>query len=736
MDGRIRLVLAIHNHQPVGNFDHVFEEAFQKSYAPFLNVLRDYPEIPICLHTSGSLMEWLVQFRPEYIEDVKTFVQRGQIEILGGPFYEPILGCIPPRDRVAQMETYNTYLEELFDTKVKGMWVPERVWEQAFAGDITAAGIEYTMLDDTHFKNAGFKEEELDGYFLTEQEGRLLKIFPDSEPLRYCIPFADVEKCFEHLRLIEQRSPGSVVLFGDDGEKFGSWPGTYKHVYEEGWLRRFFDLLRENSEWLKVCTMEQAVSEVAPIGRCYLPDASYREMTEWALPTDLQKQLQQIVKQKENDEDWPVLKQFVRGSNWRNFLVKYPESNEMYTRMWEISNRLSAMMLDSNLSEENAALLQEAQTELFRGQCNCPYWHGAFGGLYLPHLRNAIYRHLISADSLLEKCSDKPKSWVEIEADDYNFDARQEIRIASHSLVTYLAPAKGGHIYELDVRASKHNLLATLNRRPEPYHDRILEQATDGGHDDGGLIDKPHEQVHCKQPDLDKKIKFDTYPRKTLVDHFFNNDLNLEQYASGEGEVGDFVQGVYETRMRKSPEWVEAIFSRQGIVGHHSPTVTKTIRLSKDAGSQFEIHYLVENLPPNETLHFGVEFNFAGMAAGADDRYFYGADGGQLGQLQTMLDLQNTNRLGLVDEWLGIDTSLEFSKEANIWTFPIETVSQSEGGFESVHQSTVVTPHWYVTADEEGKWETTINFVIDTSMIQARQLREVSPKSKETETVG
>ena len=91
-----------------------------------------------------------------------------------------------------------------------------------------------------------------------------------------------------------------------------------------------------------------------------------------------------------------------------------------------------------------------AQRELYRGQCNCSYWHGAFGGLYLPHLRNAIFKHLISADSLLEKINHRDNNWLEVEAADFNLDARKEIRLASHRLVSFLSPAHGGHLYELD----------------------------------------------------------------------------------------------------------------------------------------------------------------------------------------------------------------------------------------------------------------------------------------------
>ncbi|MEO1973227.1 MAG: alpha-amylase/4-alpha-glucanotransferase domain-containing protein, partial [Pirellulaceae bacterium] len=49
------------------------------------------------------------------------------------------------------------------------------------------------------------------------------------------------------------------------------------------------------------------------------------------------------------------------------------------------------------------------------------------------------------------------------------------------------------------------------------------------------------------------------------------------------------------------------------------------------------------------------------------------------------------------------------------WTYPIETVSQSEGGFELVHQSVVVQPHWWVRPDPEGKWSVTVDLQIDTS---------------------
>ena len=114
MPSQLRLVLAIHNHQPIGNFDGVMEDAYHDSYLPFLHLLEEYPDIPISLHTSGSLMEWLVRAHPDYIDRVREMAGTGQVEILGGPFYEPILACIPRHDRVGQIRAYSEYLDHMF----------------------------------------------------------------------------------------------------------------------------------------------------------------------------------------------------------------------------------------------------------------------------------------------------------------------------------------------------------------------------------------------------------------------------------------------------------------------------------------------------------------------------------------------------------------------------------------------------------------------------------------------
>jgi alpha-amylase len=710
----IRFCLVLHNHQPIGNFDNVFEQSYQDSYHPFLDVFEPYNDLKISLHISGPLMEWLEEHHRDYVDRIANLVAAGRIEMLGGPFYEPILTMIPSRDRVGQITSYARWLENRLSADVRGVWMPERVWEQSLTSDLAAAGVRYTVLDDFHFKHAGLTDEQLHGYFLTEDNGELLRIFPGSERLRYLIPFGEAHETTAYLREIAERHPGSVVVFGDDGEKFGTWPETKKHVYHDGWLRRFFDELMLHRDWIHTTTLAEAVNSTPPVGKIYLPEASYREMTEWVLPVDQQEAYENLAHEMHEDARWERIQRFLRGGYWRNFKVRYPEANEMYARMMMVSRHLE------NAEREGVAgeALDRARRELYRGQCNCPYWHGAFGGIYLPHLRNAIYRHLIAADNALQQAVDKTGTWVEATVGDYNFDARQEVRLVNDQLISLISPASGGHLYELDVRAISLNLLATLARRPEAYHRKVREGASGG---DGGQCSSIHDRVVFKQQGLDQRLQYDHFPRKSLVDHFYPEHATLEEVVQGTAEEqGDFVQGAYDTRLRRNPDQIQVMMSREGTASGAPIKITKGVTLNAGQ-SLLEVSYFLENLPQDRLLHFAVEFNFSGLPSHADDRFFFQEDPGHaLGHLGNHLDLKNTRQLGLTDQWLGLSLRWSANRESDVWTFPIETVSQSEGGFELVHQSVVVQPHWQVRGDSEGKWSVTMQLEVDTTVAENR----------------
>ncbi len=717
MSELVHLCLVLHNHQPIGNFEHVFEAAYRDSYRPFLDLLEEFPGLKISLHTSGPLLEWLEKNHPDYIQRLAGLVAAGSIEILGGPIYEPILTMLPSRDRVGQVLTYSDHLNDLFQTRVRGAWIPERVWESRLTTDLVQAGIEYTVLDDTHFLAAGWPAESLNGHFLTEDDGNLLRVFPGSEHLRYIIPFADVERTIEFAR----HQPGAILVMADDGEKFGAWPETKAHVFDSGWLRRFFNVLVANSSWLKTSTLGEALAAQPPRGKIYLPESSYREMTEWALPTARRADYDVLIDEIRSMPSWPKLKPWLRAGNWRNFKIKYPETNELYCRMLEVSQKLDRAWHHSG----DGQLLGRIQNHLYRGQCNCAYWHGSFGGVYLPHLRNAAFGELVAADNKLDYLEHGNGPWVEAISDDYNLDTHNEVRLANDKLVAYIAPARGGMIYQLDIRHPEHNLLATIQRRPEAYHQKIGRLKASQATEYSRAIDGTHPKSDCNHSDLDRRLQYDWYPRKSFLEHFFDNDVAIAKLVDGTAqERGDFVQSTYEARLRRAAAKIQLQLSREGSAWGIPLRITKALTLQ--AGSSgLEIAYLIEGLPQDRQLHFALEWNFAGMPADADDRYFTNSSGARLGHLGSQLDLQDVDHLGLVDSWRGLDVQLEFNRSTNLWAYPIATVSQNEAGFELVHQSIAILPHWLIRADRSGRWALQMSLRVN-STVRSPALAPVS----------
>lgn len=707
MNPSVRLCLVLHNHQPVGNFDNVFQQSFEDSYLPFLEVFEPYEDLKISLHTSGPLLDWLDQHQPEYLDRLANLVAAGRIEIIGGAYYEPILPMLPSRDRIGQITRFSQKLSHRLGATVRGLWMPERVWEQTLVSDLAMANVHYTILDDYHFKGAGLESDSLGRYFITEDQGRLLKVFPGSETLRYLIPFRPAEETVDYLRGLAAADPGSVVVFGDDGEKFGIWPDTKKHVYEDGWLKEFFDALTANKDWLSTNTLAEASDQTEPGGKVYLPDASYREMTEWAYPVSTQIQFDKLKHDLENEPSWARIQPFLGGGFWRNFKVKYPETNEMYSRMMVVSNAIRQLQLQGHSGPD----LDKAIEHLYRGQCNCPYWHGAFGGVYLPHLRNAIFSELIRAEKFAEKAAGKPEQFIEAVADDFNFDGKNELKLANDKLTAWIEPSAGGMIYELDLKEIQHNLLATLNRRPESYHETIKK----GQNQNDDQASSIHDRVVFKQEGLEDRIQYDKLPRKSLIDHFWDNEIDPQTIANQTAmERGDFAEGLYQATIRRGEGRAQLQLHRSGNAWGIPLQITKAVSLEQGS-DQLEISYLIQGLPQDQDLHFGIEFQFAGMPAGADDRFFHFGDKVSFSQLGIPQDLHGNDRIHLTDKWLGLDVGLQMDRPTSFWTWPVETVSQSEAGFEAVHQSVCVMPHWIVTGDHEGNWSVKMKLRCDCS---------------------
>lgn len=673
---KVYLILSIHNHQPVGNFDHVIEDAYEKAYLPFLKMIAVHPKLKLVMHYSGNLLVWLEKKHPEAIDMISALIRAGRVELLSGGFYEPVLCSLPEDDRVMQIREMTAYIKDTFGYTPRGMWLAERVWEPHMPKFISKAGIEYLPVDDYHFKLAGVDDRDLLGYHITEENGFMIKVFPGSEELRYSIPFKDVDNVMSYLKEVSMTGGAPLLTMADDGEKFGVWPETFSHCYKDGWLENFFSALEKNSNWIETTTFNEYQERFYPVGRVYLPAASYREMGEWALPPggalDYEYALNEL-KELLGDR----AKSFLRGGTWRSFFVKYPESNHIHKRMLQISTKVHKAVKELKVQKSKKTSNSQLLTpnlllhELWKGQCNDAYWHGIFGGLYLPHLRSSLYRHLLNAESMAEKLLGED---VSIEEGDLDCDGFRDICISKGDMTAFFTEDSGALI-ELSSKGKQVNVLDVLTRRPEAYHSRISETSQN----DSGEPKTIHDRLSAKESGLMDYLVYDNYRRASLLDHFFDYNIKLNSLMKSEyDEKGDFIGNPYlMERINASPD-LGIRLSREGLASGNNVKIDKSVLFRK---SGIRVDYLIEG---RHSGIFATEFNLSFLGSPYPSIHA----GGKALFMKDKGTHSGVKSFYIKDEFLNMKLEFSFDEKVDVWHYPIETVSLSEGGVERLYQGT------------------------------------------------
>jgi len=630
----VGFVFGVHLHQPVGHFDHVFAEHLRDVYRPLVERLAERRFLPFTLHLSGPLLDWLEAHDAAYLDLIGRLAAEGHIELLLAGFDEPVLAALPPADRVEQVGRMRDAIRRRFGVVATGLWLTERVWEPDLAADLATAGVRYVLLDDRHFLVSGFERDQLHAPFWTESGGRRVALFPIDERLRYLIPFKPPAAIAAYLR--ELRAAGRpLAVFVDDGEKFGGWPGTKDWVYTRGWLAQFLDAMAVlvAAGDIRLTTPGAALDEVPSAGLAYLPTASYREMEGWALPPAAAVRLARLEHELGETRMAGPEGALVRGGHWRNFLVKYPEANRMHKKMLAIS------ALCRDRGDPPAA-----RRAIGRAQCNDAYWHGVFGGLYLPHLRAAIWRNLARAEGDLRRDEE-----LAVERLDLDADGAEEIWIHSGSFSALVSPRRGGAIEEYTVFELGVNYADVLTRRREAYHDRALAQPTQ---QDASADGTP--SIH----DLEQASRVERLPpiddadRALFVDRVLPGGVTLEMYSSGAFQpVASWARTPFEVRIERTAHAVELVLRPAAGV---EPRGLLEKRVRFDESGDLTVSYRWD---PSAFPH---------------DAFF-------------CPEISVSRQL-----------AFDLGPKADIWSFPFATVARSERGFEETVQGTSYTPRWPV----------------------------------------
>ncbi|MFX1320612.1 MAG: alpha-amylase/4-alpha-glucanotransferase domain-containing protein [Promethearchaeota archaeon] len=702
----INLPIVFHFHQPVNNFIWVIEDVYKKSYEPLVENLYLFPEIKFTLHFSGNLLEWLIENKPEFIQKLKEMARRNQVEIIGGGYYEPIFSIIPYRDKIAQIKKLSELIQAEFGLDVKGAWLSERVWEPNYPSFLNDVGLTYVIVDDNHFRSTGITEENTFYTYITEDDGKTLRVFPINEELRYLTPWKPSYYSIDYLKKMADFQGDRVALLISDAEKMGVWGTTHEICYVEGqghkdgdngkpFIPSFFEQIK-NNKWIKSLTLSEYMEQFAAKGLVYLPTASYDKMEEWVLLTPIRKRFKKIRKALKDDPEKQDEYLFLKGGFWRYFLVKYPESNNMHKKMLYVREKL--IKAEERLIEVDDDVLipkildkiNEAWDEIYKSQCNDCYWHGLFGGVYLQFLRFSVYSHLINAEKLIDEINTlmNPalESYIYITPLDFNKDSKTDYLIESKLLNLYINPSNGGTIFELDYKPKSYNVLNTLTRWQEAYH----------------------ESKKLK----DKEVLVDKFRRSMLRIRFLHKDDNLEQlYTDQYYEFGDFIDGNFKvTSSEKDVKLAILEMEKHGTVKDTKTNFRNPCLITKDIyveENQIEAILRVnfEEIPGQEEELERIVNN---LQLAIDLPFFFNGDTNKFRWESAQVELKDDKEKDLLEpfqyegsHFKAYDDSYNLNIEFTILSkvdsvkinkFPIIAYAYTEEGYKKIYQGINVTP--------------------------------------------
>jgi alpha-amylase len=406
-------------------------------------------------------------------------------------------------------------------------------------------------------------------------------------------------------------------------------------------------------------------------------------MGEWALPADegvaFAKAVHDATAERRPEARW------LRGAIWRNFQVKYREVNDLHKQMLRASDLVDGLA--------DGASRARALDDLFAGQSNDCYWHGLFGGIYLPDLRVAALARLIAAEDI---ALGGPGAAVESGLLlDLDLDGSDEALLVDDGQIVAIKIDEGGGIGRWDLRAARHPLVAVMRRRPEAYHEKLRAHDAGAGaalaaganHDDsdGSRSASIHDIVASKQEGLADLLQYDGYERRSGLVRLLATTATADDVAAG--AAADLV-AAHEapwTLTAIDASWVTLSFAAGPV------RLVKTIRLGGGRLTpRLAVEVSVENVSaePFEAL-FGIEFATMLLGGGSNPAAWHDVDGRRIPH-DEFATASGVDRLISGNDQLGIRLETLVQPASDAWISPIRTVSNSEGGFELVYQGSCV----------------------------------------------
>ena len=728
----LQLGCCLNFHQSQATRADVFEDLFDKVYEPLLDFLEGPSAFRLSLSFSGNVLEHALARRPAFLDRLGVLRRDGQIELLGGAFYGPVLSSIPERDALGQLQYTTGFHRQHLQSQPQGAWLSLQAWDPSLPTVLSAAGLRYTLLDAGHFVAAGCEAGDLDGYYTTERGGQSVSLVPLHREIAVKIAGAH-EDLVTFLEGLAAGGRGEASLFAFAMEGHALMRG-------EG-LEPLAEAVASYSHWLKTELPSSFLARQPSRGRVYLSGCADPSLARWLRPAEAGRRYRALGEALEGIGMLDEARALLGPVLWDNVLVKYPEANRLHKRMLRVSHRVDKLRTVVSASARKSSqaegferarmLLGKACTALWQAQNHCFYWHGpqALPGLYDSRARGQALRLLLSVERIVDRLlKDPSQSQWTLARGDFDADGVEELLVRTPHFSALIHPRLAGELVELDLRQSMLPIQSSFSPVTEPEPERLA------GHEIALVFDDDEQlaawEGGAAAADQSPRSGLSTCRRGAFVDHFLAPETTLASFGRRQfRELGSFSTGPYEVLPVVRPE-------EEGEPGTVTLSRSASVNdVEESALLRIEKSYRFGVVHPRLLLDvdifnrsrdaargwYGLEWSFGVPSAAIAGLSLEGALGDEESSAFELSEKgADLGRLSWL-QWSDKDTDLRvlmrFSEPLNVWWVPIEGSYSTQGGVESCLQGNTLLFHrpLEIWGQETARLSLQIDFVTDTS---------------------
>ena len=416
--GKISICLGLYT-ESICDSDNSSAILYKSAYKSIASFLYANPNFPFSFYFTGPVLEWLQKNHKEYLVIIEELINRKQVEILGGAYYNSLLPLLPHIDRVGQIEFLNTFERKVFKKRPKGAWLFTSAWENSMISSLTSGSMEYVLLDYSLF--ASENEKKAYQVAITDDLGKSILILPSHSDL-FC-DTTSAESFFAQIieKVSENTENANVCCFFSIKE--------LQNLIENKFFFQIAEFLKEKPN----CNFEfslpyKCVKNSIKPNKINVPSGICKSASFWAQ--------QAFVK----------VNKLNGRKTTQDFLLLYPEILNLYSRMLYTSTL-------TNQCHGDKMRKKAAKQMLWQAQCGEIYNFLGKNGICNQFLRQKAYQILIQTEKLAREAGNFTEA---ISSLDLNCDGIKEY-IAQFDQYSAFLSKIGGTIYEFDAFECKQN---------------------------------------------------------------------------------------------------------------------------------------------------------------------------------------------------------------------------------------------------------------------------------------